>query len=141
MTDPERPDQEPQDTEAGIPQPPVKGRRSFARVRRELSEEELKSPAVQRLFVEEIERLERENTGLLDYQEGYHEADKQVGIMQERIKASLAGEIIYGVCMTVGAAALGFAPTLWSTQPAGVLSIVFGAVLLIGGVVSRVVRR
>ena len=141
MTDSERPDQEPKSTETGIPPPAVKGRQSFARIRRELSEEELKSPAVQRLLVEEIERLERENTKLVEYRDDYFEADKQVGILQERAKASLASEIMYGACMTVGAAAVGIAPVVWSIQPAGIIAIIFGAVLIVGGIASRVVRR
>ena len=60
MAEPERPDQEP----AGGGVRPVisaeKGRRSFAKLRRELSDDELSSPAVQRLLIDDIERLERE---------------------------------------------------------------------------------
>lgn len=73
----ESPDVEPEDSGKGIPIKRLKGRRAFTNVRRELSDEELSSPAVQRMLIDDIERLEKENFDLLEYQEKFHEADKK----------------------------------------------------------------
>ena len=138
----DRPDQEPGSTEA--PESSTfapKSRQSLSKVRRELSEEELGSPAVQRLLIEDLERLERQNAELQDYRVRFHAGDKRVAVLKEKTKKSLAGEIVFGVMITVGAAALGFSPSIWGQQPAGGLLILFGGVLILGGIVSRVVQR
>ncbi len=121
----------------GVP----KGRQSFSKVRRELSDEELSSPAVQRMLIDEIERLERDNTRLGGFQDRFHGADRRVGILEEKLQQSHSGEIIFGVCLTVGAAAMGYAPAAWSNQPDGWLSLAFGVLLVAGGIASRVVHR
>lgn len=69
-TNTELPDTEPQETAEGGPQPVLKGtsgRKSFAKLRRELSDEELSSPAVQRMLIDEIERLDAERTELASF--------------------------------------------------------------------------
>ena len=141
MTETDRISEEP-DSEEGADVPAIqKGRRSLSNVRRELSEDELKSPAVQRMLIDEIERLERENLDLCDYRDKYYESDKRVSILDEKNKERLSGQVVFGVCLTVGAALLGFAPSLWTSQPGGWLSIIFGLVLIVGGIASKVVKR
>ena len=99
----DRPDQEPGSTEALESSTSApKSRQSLSKLRRELSEEELASPAVQRLLIEDLERLERQNAELQDYRVNFHERDKRVGVLEEKIKKSLAGEIVFGVMITVG---------------------------------------
>lgn len=141
MPSSERPDQEPAVKPEAAVSPVVKGRQSLSRVRRELSEEELASPAVQRLLVEEVERLERDCVDLREYRDRYHAAEKEAEILEERSKKSLSGEIIFGVCLSVGAAAIGYAPAVWGQPPSGQIAIVFGVVLIMAGIVSRIVQR
>src|ERR1043166_5032236 len=98
----EPPDEEPaRPRETAINLAP-KGRQSLSRLRRELSDEELASPAVQRLLVEELETLEKEKAELLGYRDRFHAADKEVAILQEQKARSLAGEIISTACLDVG---------------------------------------
>jgi hypothetical protein len=130
------------DSEEGAVVPAIqKGRRSLSKVRRELSEEELKSAAVQRMLIDEIERLERENIDLCDYRDKYYESDKRASTLEEKDKERISTQVLFGVCLTVGAALLGYAPSLWQSQPGGWLSIVFGGVLIAGGIASKVVKR
>ena len=141
MTYQDQPDTEPEDTGDGVPVSHSKGRRAFRNVRRELSDEELSSPAVQRMLIDDIERLEKEKYELSEYQDRYHEADKKSAILQEKVKSSVSQEIIFAVCLTVGAASLGYAPSVWSSQPTGWISIAFGVVLIVGGIASKMVKR
>ena len=140
MSTSERPDVEPEESLASRVAAP-KGRQSLSRVRRELSEEELSSPAVQRLLVEEIERLERERTQLLEVQREFYDVEKEAAILKEKLKQKVGGDIVFSVLLTVGAAALGYAPAVWKAQPTGWLAIVFGVVLIVAGIVSKVVQR
>src|SRR2546421_8204425 len=123
MTDTELLDQEPDESESKGPNISIKTRQPFAKLRRELSEEELTSPAVQRLLLDDLERLDREVSELTTYRERFHAMDKRAAILEQSIKKSLASEIIFGVCLCVGAAALGYAPAVWSNQPSGYISI------------------
>jgi len=119
----------------------IKTRRSLSKLRRELSDDELTSPAVQRLLIDEIERLDRQVSDLETYRRGFYETEKRAAVLEQKVSVSRSSEIIFAVCLCVGAAALGYAPSLWSHQPSGYLSIAFGAILIIGGAISRFVRQ
>jgi hypothetical protein len=137
----ERPDQAPEAPTTPGPSIAPKGRQALTKIRRELSEEELASPAVQRLLVDELERIERENQQLLSFREKYFVSDKQVAILEERLKKSLAGEIVFGACLAVAGASLGYVPAVWSHQPTGYLALGFGVVVLAIGVAARIVQK
>ena len=115
-------------------------RKALSTLRRELSDKELLSPAVQKLLLDEIDRLEGENTELAGYRSRFHEADKQSAILAQKHRVSISQEVISMSCITVGGAALGYAPSIWSVQPTGALSLAFGVVLVLGGIVAKVVK-
>ncbi|GMU66651.1 MAG: hypothetical protein AMXMBFR36_29250 [Acidobacteriota bacterium] len=135
------PTQEPSETGREEPKAILKGRQSLSKIRRELSDDELSSPAVQRMLVDEIERLERDNADLASYRDQFHAVDKRASVLEERSRKAIAAEIIFAVCLSVGSAAMGYAPSAWSSQPSGWLALIFGALIVLGGVVSRVVQR
>ncbi|GFO60835.1 hypothetical protein GMST_31600 [Geomonas silvestris] len=141
MAENETPDQEPEFASDTLHLTPSKGRRAFVNVRRELSDEELSSPALQRVLIDDIERLEKEKFELTEYMEKYHEADKKAAVLEEKVKKSLSQDLIFGVSLTLGAAALGYAPAVWSAQPTGWITICFGLILIGGGIASRVVKQ
>ena len=135
----------PEDQEPPGPGPmpgaePTKGkarRRALASLRRELSDKELLSPAVQKLLLDEIDRLEEDNTELGGYRSRFHEADKKAAVLQQKQTISIAQEIISLSCITVGGAALGYAPSVWSSQPTGGIALAFGVVLVMGGIIAK----
>jgi hypothetical protein len=141
MSEKERPDQEPVAIAPESPPPSSKGRQSFNKLRRELSDEELASPAVQRLLMDEIDRLEGETGDLKEFRNKYHEADRKCAVLAEKNNITKAHEILYGVCLTMGAACLGFARTFWGQQPVGIIFIAVGLVLIGGGVASKVFKK
>ena len=111
------------------------------KIQRAVSEEALANPEAMRFLVNENDRLEIENIELKNYQKMFYEADKKVAVLQEKSKTDLAIEIYSGVLFTVGAAMLGYAPALWKSQPLGGMVLVFGAVMIIGGIIAKVVKR
>jgi hypothetical protein len=137
-----QPDQEPDepnDAEIGVKKG-TSGRKSFSKLRRELTDEELASPAVQRMLLDEIERLDDALVAHFQYRNKFHACDKQLGMLQEKFKSKISVEIIHAACIAVGGAAVGYGTSNWGVQPAGWLALVFGAVLLIAGVVARAVK-
>ncbi len=141
MSEREAEDQEPSRESEEPEHAPAKARRSFARLRRELNDDELASSAVQRLLLDDIDRLETETERLQEFRGRYHRADRQCAVLEERSKTSTACDILSGVCLVVGSAALTFAPNLWTQQPSGWICLTLGAALIVGGVAARVVRR
>ena len=116
-------------------------RRSVAKLRRELSEDELSTPGVQKLLIDEIERLETENSLLSEYRDKYYDSDKSVAILEERDKKKVAVQVMSDACLAVGAAALGLTPFLWSSGPLGLIMVVFGVILIVGSAFTKFVGR
>lgn len=142
-TEPEQPDIEPQEPTGD--QPPLvtkgtSGRKSFSKARREMTEEELSSPAAQKLLLDEVERLEADCIEYSGFRTKFHEIDKRAAILDERFKTKVSIEIIHVACITVGAAALGYAPSIWSNQPTAWLVAIFGTVLVIAAIVAKAVK-
>lgn len=136
-------DIEPEEPTAGLSPDTVKpksGRRSFSKLPRELSEKELTSPAVQKMLVDEIERLETECEDLSTYRPKFHDADKRAAILEERFKGKISIEILHAGCLTAGAAALGYAPSITTGQPSALMVAIFGVVLVIAGLAAKAVK-
>jgi len=117
-----------------------KPRRALSRLKRELTDEELGSPGAQKMLLEELERLGEENSVLQSYRDKFHDSDKQLAVVNEKRRRDIAMEVLSGGCLTIGAAALGYAPAVWSAQPSGWISLVFGAVLTIAGIIAKAIK-
>src|ERR1700690_4227555 len=96
-----------------------KSHRAFSRLKRELSDEELGSPGFQKLLLDYLAQADDENAALKSYRDRFHEADKRNGVLEKKLKTDTAAEVISMGSLAVGAAALGYAPSLWSTSHAG----------------------
>lgn len=117
--------------------PNVKTGKAFSALKRELSDDELSSTGVQKLLLEELERLKEENRALESVNNDFHRVDKDLAVLKEKQKRNVRDEIISGSCLAVGAASLGYAPSLWEHQPAGWVLIAFGIVLTICGILAK----
>ncbi|WP_057831290.1 DUF2892 domain-containing protein [Colwellia sp. TT2012] len=111
----------------------------YSKIRREISEDDLQSPAVQRLLLGEVDRLQTQISDLELIKIKYHVADKQTAILNEKIKALTSHEVLYGICLTIGSAIIGLASLLWASGY-GIVAIAIGSVLVVGGVISKVLK-
>jgi hypothetical protein len=127
----------------GAPTAPTSGRRpSFRDIRRQLTEEELKQPGVQKLLIEDFERAEMECETLRSFVEKYHEADKQVGILRERSKVDKALEIATSIGLVGGGAIFSLAPSFWAVNTfQGVAAIVIGLLFVGGAIAAKAAQR
>jgi hypothetical protein len=133
--------QEPDADDGVASQPTIKGRQSFRQVRRELTEEELSSPAAQRLILDELDRLENENSELKGISVRFHEVDKKASILSEKLKRHTALDILSSAALAAGSLALGYAPKVWAEDNAtGPIFLVIGIVMIAGGIWSKAVR-
>lgn len=127
----------------GGPTAPATGRRSsFRDIRRQLTEEELRQTGVQKLLIEDFERAEMECEALRLYVDKFHEADKHVGILTEKMKIDRALEIVTAAGLVGGGAILSLSPSFWTVNTfKGVAALVIGALFVAGAIAAKVVQR
>lgn len=119
-----------------------KERHAFAKVRRELTDEDLASPAILRILLDDIDRLDAENTELKDFREGFYRVTTDLGIEKERGRKEIAAEVISATCFTLSGAVLGFVPLLWKAgEVTGPVALGIGLILFGAAIVAKAVRR
>lgn len=111
----------------------------YANVQRFLSEEDMSSPAVQKLLLNENDRMTRELGKLHVMEEKYHARDKEAAILEEKLKKSTGADILYTLCTSGGAALVGFSKAFWDNN--GWILLVMGFVFVICGIVFKFAKR
>ena len=86
-----------------------KTHRAFSRLKRELTDEDLKSPGVQKLLLDYVAQADDEVSALKPFREKYHESDKQNGVLQEKLRTNRAFDAISTGTLAIGGAAVGYA--------------------------------
>jgi hypothetical protein len=117
-----------------------KSHRAFSRLKRELSDEDLSAPGVQKLLLESLAQSEEEISALKSFRDKYYQADKRNAVLEANRKVDVAAEILSTGTIAVGAAALVYGPSEWSHQPTGAIALAFGAVLTLIGILAKVIR-
>lgn len=111
----------------------------YAGIKRQISEDDLQSPAVQRILLGEVDKLETKITSLEEYVEKFHISDKKSAILEEKLKSVKADEVLYGLCLTIGSVIIGLSSMIW-TMGYGMIAIAVGTLLLCGGLISKVIK-
>lgn len=117
---------------------PAGRREAFRDVRRQLTNEDLANPGVQKLVLEDLERAEAQCEILQGYVERFHDANTRAAIAEEKLKGSTALEIMFGVGVGLGGAIIALAPLFWNEQPKGYLALIIGFLMVIGATFGRV---
>lgn len=122
---------------------PATGRRAaFRDIRRQLTDEELKNPGVQKLLLDMLQESDEEREGLRSYVDRFHTADKASAVLMETVKTHTAIEVFFGVGVGLGGAIIGLAPFFWvSKAEYGVITGIIGLGMMIGSTIGRVVKR
>jgi len=115
---------------------------SFVGIRRQLTEDELKSPAVQKLLLDMLEEAAADRDEYKAYVEAFHEADKRASVFSERLNADKSIEVFFGFGMGIGGILCGFAPVFWTIHSSyGIMCLVVGASLILTACIGRLVKR
>lgn len=122
----------------------------YSNIKREITEEDLQSKAVQRILLGEVDKLE--NRCLLlenrvdeisatydELQNKFHERDKEKAILDEKLKKSKSQEILYSFCLAAGSVVIGFAKAVWD-KGLGEEFLTLGIFLIIGGIITKAVQ-
>jgi len=122
---------------------PASGRRAaFRDVRRQLTEDELKNPGVQKLHLAMLEESDEECQELRTFVNLYHESDKKAAVLAEKLLTKKAIEVYFGVGVALGGTVIGLAPYFWAIGPVyGVIAGILGLAMLIGSATGRIVSK
>ena len=122
---------------------PASGRRAaFRDVRRQLTDDELKSPGVQKLILDILEDVDGDRETLRSYVGLFHEADKTAAVLSEQVRSQTSVEVFFGVGVGLGGAIIGLAPFFWGDKPAyGAITGFVGLTLMIGATIGRIIKR
>ncbi len=120
-------------TESSIPTSP------YSLIKRQISETDLESPAVQRILLGEVDKLQYRVMSLERIEEQFHAVDKECEVLKEKIKALTSQEVLYGFCLTIGAAIVGLSSLVWR-DGYGWAAIIIGTSLIIGAVLSKAIK-
>ncbi|MET0438342.1 MAG: hypothetical protein ABW043_12705 [Devosia sp.] len=130
----------------GSPELPLaqvaKGKRSaYLGAFRALTEKEITTPAVAMTLIERVEQLEAEKAQLGIYKDKYHEIDKELAVLRANHGGNLGNDLVFGVTLSAGFAAIGYAPSVWDQKGAGGVLLAIGIVVVLVGIAARAVRK
>lgn len=111
----------------------------YSGIRREISEEDLSSPAVQRILLGEVDKLQSQVCELEAIESQFHLVDKKTAILEEKLKAVNSHEVLYSLTLTVGSIVIGLSSMIWD-KGYGWIAIAIGSILVIGGIASRIMK-
>ena len=111
----------------------------YAKVQRLLSEEDMRSSAVQKLLLNENDRMSRDIEKYHLMEEKYHIRDKEAAILEEKMKQSVGAEVLYTLCTAGGSALVGFSKALWEYD--GWIFLLMGLLFIVGGILFKVVKK
>jgi hypothetical protein len=122
--------------------PPKESPRGFLQTsRRELTEEELSTPAARRFLIFEIERLDKECVDHRQYIEQYHDQRVIIATLEEKIHRSRWSEVLSTLCISAGSVGVGAVPsylTAPNMQSYGYVILGVSSILILAGVASRI---
>jgi hypothetical protein len=123
---------------------PTGERQVFRALRRQLSDEDLTNPGVQKLILHMLEQAESDRDEAEGFRQRFHDSDKEVAVLEEKGKTVKAVDIAYGVGTGLGGVMMGAAFYFWGKSPpenlSGGIIFCFGLVLFIGGVLIKVIK-
>jgi hypothetical protein len=115
-------------------------RKSFSNARRDLTEAELGTSAVQKLLLDEIDRLEEAVVDAKEVRAQFHDADKRAAVLAEKFKGKVSMEIFQIGCVTCGGILIGLSPSVWSVQHFGQIAACVGFLLVVTGIVAKALK-
>lgn len=118
-----------------------KGRKALRSIGRDLEPDDLKSPGVQKMLLDTIDRLEEEKWELRQSKEDFHTADTNLKVMDEKLKQRTFVEIMYSVCLMLSGVliSLSFRKELDEVTSYFLLST--GVVLSLSSIFARYIGR
>jgi hypothetical protein len=119
---------------------PASGRRqAFQDLTRRLTPEDLAHPGTQKLLLDRLLNAEDERDEYKAYVALFHDADKRIGVLTEKLQGDRVNEIMFAVGIAVGSVILGVATYFFEKNEgtSGALCIGIGVLCIAGSTFAR----
>lgn len=113
---------------------------AFSKVTRQLTDNDLKNPAIGRMLLDERDRLLQENRALEVYKDEYYKADKRADVCEAVNGGSTRALVLSTIAQTLGGAIFGAAFSFMN-HPVFWLFIVIGLILSVGAIAVSFVKN
>ena len=121
--------------------PKSKGRRqSFGKVRRELTEDELGSSGVQKMMLDELDRMDGTEAELKVVSQKFYETQSSLAVAQEKLKTHHAFDVLSTGTVAIGSLIFGAAFNAVGDNKLFWTLILVGVVLVVVGIAAKVLR-
>ena len=117
-----------QDTPKGKP---------FGNISRTLDTEDLKNPGVQKMLLNENDRLEIEAKENREFRDRFYEVSTNLAILEEKASGTLAVDTFFAICLSIGALLIG---TGISREGEDWVIGVSGGVLLVASIIIKTAK-
>lgn len=107
----------------------------YGRINREISEEDLNNPALQRVLLSQLDQKESRVNELEEMATDFHKIDKQCAVQNEKLKALKSHNVLYSFCLSIGSVIIGITTSVWD-EGYGLITLVIGSLLIIGSFLS-----
>lgn len=123
-------------------QAPPKGK-PYVNLSRALLKEDLGTIGVQKMLLNEIDRLEHEKSVSEKYRDSFHEKDKVLAVSEEKLEqetsVNLIADISFGAFISIGTAIMSLGDPL--TEDPNWSVVVVGSIMMLVGIAVKVVQR
>jgi len=128
------------DADVGNHAEPKGRRRSFGKVRRELNEDELGSSGVQKMMLDDLERMDEAEAELKIVTGKYNETNTELAVTKEKLKTHNAFDVISTGTIAFGSLIIGIAFNIDGNDTIKIAFYVFGGALIVLGIIAKVMR-
>ena len=113
------------------------GRRTYAKMGRELSADELKNPVVSKFLYDEVENLETQLASAESYRDKFYEIDKQCAVLKEKQKPAKIIEIVSSGSLAIGSILVGLGYDSASTSDSNWEIAGLGLLLILLSIIAK----
>lgn len=119
------------------------GRRpAFQDLKLQLTDADLANAGTQKCILDMLIRAEEECNDLKEFRSKFHTADKQAGILGEKIKTNKINETLFGVGVTMGGTIMGLSPFFYEKGPVYCyITLGVGVVTTLGAAFARIIFK
>ena len=116
-------------------------RKPYSKIAVELTDEDLKSPGVQKLLLAEISRLEHHSLKYEFCKDELSSANQKCAVLEEKQKKHTFTEVLYTAGLGVGATMIGLTPSVKESSFPPLVILGLGAVLILVAIAAKLRQK
>ncbi|KWA42179.1 hypothetical protein WL27_01870 [Burkholderia multivorans] len=113
-------------------------KKALSSLKREISDDELASPGVQKMILAELDKLEDDKAELSGFRDRFHETNLALAVAREQLKVRVAADTVFAGALTIGALIAGYATSVLDKPITAAACSISGGAMIAIGIVAKV---